>query len=169
MDKLTEKEPKRLKWSEEQNKKFPFEKALFVNFKNDYTIFITQFDTLISKKFEDKPNNSEHDTHTDTIKDNKQSIIYISHDILANSVNEIPLLLMLGRKKEAQHIWELIHEIYILLEKITDKKWVINAFRKMKGEKHWWWGHKVYNLKPWENRLSLLKSALEALEGKELQ
>jgi len=124
-------------------------------------IFVAEASNFENHRHED------HDLHSTKIEQNKQPIEDICDDIICNYMAEIPMIIKMpefGWIKEAKHRWETIQSLYTQLENIEDKEGILRVFRETKREKHGTWWYEVYNLKEWESRLSVLKSALDELQ-----
>ena len=174
---IKQNKPRRLKETSESKKSFVQDLELFMLLKTDLLFrrnkMVELLNTFVAKasNFEGI-DHEDYDLHSIKIDENKQPIEDIYDDLIGNYMAEIPFIIKSPKFwwiGEANHRWKSIQSLYTQLENIKDKEGILRVFRETKGKKHGTWGHEVYNLQTWESRLSVLKSALEWLEKKELQ
>lgn len=168
---IHEEHPKRLSWTPEENERFARNKELFMLFKDDFSVWNTKIAELL-ESFESKQNtpslawSDTDDFLFRQIKSNTQNIRTICEDLIGNYLSEIPFIIMypeFGWIKEAKHRRNEIQLLYKQLENTKNKEKVLSLFRKIKGKKHWTWGHTLYTLQEWECWISLIRSELEKL------
>ena len=88
----------------------------------------------------------------------------ISDNILWDSMSEIALCIMQKNLAQAQLLRGIIESLYTKIQDTSNLDPIIQQFEYIKNKKLGHNGEMVYKLQEWENRLLMLKSAIDDLE-----